>query len=687
MVALLYTLSTTAAAQDTGDSFVITPPDITAKALFVVDATTGIPLYTKNPDEHLPIGSVVKIMTALVVMKHVEDLDEPVVIQESDLVDVSVYSNMNLQAGDTLTVSFLLYGLLIPSGNDGARALARHVGGKISGSEDSRVATEAFVNEMNAYAAELGLKNSRFTVPDGTDAPNAYSSAEDVSIMSRELMKNDTLRRIVREPAYQFYSIGPEQRLYAKETTNQRLGQNGVVGVKTGTTEQAGGNVVLAREVNGGSNTVIIVILGADHSYETGDPNTPDARWTDADSRHVIHGCPVRLDEPDNRRGPSRVERRDGGLGCAVEQSTGDPDADHRRGDDRLPAPDRCSHRAGRARRHPLSLLRPNRSGRPAPRPGRRGVHDPAYAYALEGGRMSKRRQDEYQDDDVHKPTGERLQRVLAQRGVASRRASEELITDGRVQVNGRVVTQLGTRVDPMKDEIRVDGKPVRRQKPRFIVLNKPSGFITTVSDEKQRWTVMNLVEVEERVYPVGRLDRETQGIILLTNVGEVANRVMHPRYRLAKEYQVITDRKPNDRQMQTLRDGILIEDRVVVPDECRLLRETPEGIIIKIVIHEGLYHVVRQMMESVGINVVRLRRVRIGPLSLTGIPNGAWRDLTPGELVQLYEAVGLPTQDAEEMNTRRPQQLTPVGGFQHMSPIRHPQRLREQQEARAGGR
>lgn len=285
MVALLYTLSTTAAAaQDTGDSFVITPPDVTAKALFVVDATTGIPLYTKNPDEHLQIGSVVKIMTALVVMKHVEDLDEPVVIQESDLVDVTVYSNMNLQAGDTLTVSFLLYGLLIPSGNDGARALARHVGGKISGSEDSRVATEAFVNEMNAYAAELGLKNSRFTVPDGTDAPNAYSSAEDVSIMSRELMKNETLRRIVREPAYQFYSIGPEQRLYAKETTNQRLGQNGVIGVKTGTTEQAGGNVVLAREVNGGSNTVIIVILGADHSYETGDPNTPDARWTDADT-------------------------------------------------------------------------------------------------------------------------------------------------------------------------------------------------------------------------------------------------------------------------------------------------------------------------------------------------------------------------------------------------------------------
>ena len=297
---------------------------------------------------------------------------------------------------------------------------------------------------------------------------------------------------------------------------------------------------------------------------------------------------------------------------------------------------------------------------------------------------MSKRRDDYHEEEQ--RPSGERLQRVLAQRGVASRRASEELITGGRVQVNGRVVTELGTRVNPTKDEIRVDGKPVRRQRPRFIVLNKPSGFITTVVDEKQRWTVMDLVNVEERVYPVGRLDRETQGIILLTNEGDVANRVMHPRYRLAKEYHIVTDRKPSDQQMQTLREGILIEGRVVVPDECRLLRETPEGIIIKMVIHEGMYHVVRNMMEAVRINVVNLRRVRIGPLTLTGIPSGAWRDLTPGELLQLYEAIGLPAEEADKMNARRPQQLTPVGGFQHMTPIRHPQRSNEHAGRRNSG-
>lgn len=297
---------------------------------------------------------------------------------------------------------------------------------------------------------------------------------------------------------------------------------------------------------------------------------------------------------------------------------------------------------------------------------------------------MSRQRHDNQERDENQR--GDRLQRVLAQRGVASRRASEELIAEGRVQVNGKVVTELGTRVDPVRDEIRVDGKTVRRQRPRFIVLNKPSGFITTVADEKQRWTVMDLVDVDERVYPVGRLDRDTQGILLLTNVGEVANRVMHPRYRLAKEYQVITGKKPNERQMQALRDGVMIEGRLVVPDECRLLREGPEGIIIKMVIHEGLYHVVRIMMEQVGIEVLKLRRVRIGPLTLTGIPPGAWRDLTPGELVQLYEAVGLPAKEADEMNQRRPQQVTPMGGFQHMPKIRNPRRFEAARDQRSGG-
>jgi D-alanyl-D-alanine carboxypeptidase (penicillin-binding protein 5/6) len=229
----------------------IDPPQVTASSIYVLDMTSGIELYAKNPGERLQVGSIVKIATALVVMENAE-LDEQVVILESDLVDVEEYSNMNLTAGDTLTVSQLLYGLLIPSGNDGARALARHVGAKLSGSDDPTSATDAFVKRMNEYAAELGLQDTRFTVPDGIDTPNSYSTAHDVAVLGSELMKDEFLASVVKEPGYSFISVGPEQRQYEKATTNSRLGQNGVVGIKTGTTGEAGGNAVLARAVNGG---------------------------------------------------------------------------------------------------------------------------------------------------------------------------------------------------------------------------------------------------------------------------------------------------------------------------------------------------------------------------------------------------------------------------------------------------
>jgi 23S rRNA pseudouridine2605 synthase len=239
---------------------------------------------------------------------------------------------------------------------------------------------------------------------------------------------------------------------------------------------------------------------------------------------------------------------------------------------------------------------------------------------------------------------------------------------DGRVQVNGRVIAELGTRVNPNRDEIRVDGKLLRPQPPRYIMLNKPTGFITTVSDERDRWTVMDLVDVRERVYPVGRLDRATQGLLLLTNDGDLAHRIMHPSYQIDKEYLVFTNRRPTEGQLERLRSGVEVDRRRVVPKDVRLFRESAEGIAVQVVIHEGLYHVVRRMMESVGIEVVRLRRTRLGPLRIQGIPSGAWRDLSPGELVQLYQAVDLPREDADRANGRRTILREPVGGFVHRS-------------------
>ncbi|HEV2106705.1 MAG TPA: pseudouridine synthase [Thermomicrobiales bacterium] len=265
----------------------------------------------------------------------------------------------------------------------------------------------------------------------------------------------------------------------------------------------------------------------------------------------------------------------------------------------------------------------------------------------------------------------ERLQRVMAARGGASRRASEALIREGRVTVDGQLVTQLGTKVDPEKADIRVDGRPLRRQRTRTLMLNKPSGYITTTSDERDRWTVMDLVQVPERVYPVGRLDRDTEGLLLFTNDGELANRIMHPRFGLAKEYHVLTPSRPDDRTMQRVRDGVMVDDVLLVPEEFRLLRETRDGFLLKIVLHVGIQHVVRRMMEAVRIPVERLRRVRIGPLTIEGIPRGTWRELTPGETLQLSAAVKL-DQPAPRVGGRpsRPNPVPRPGSRRQAPPV-----------------
>lgn len=266
----------------------IAPPEVSATAVYVMDTTSGIPLYTKNPDERRPIGSVVKIMTALVTLKWVENPDEErVQIVETDLVEEG-YSKMGLQSGDTLTVTQLLYGLMLPSGGDAANALCRYVGGLISGvTAHPSIACESFVGEMNAYAAELGLDNSRFTNPDGRDADNAYSSAQDVYVMTEAMMQNTRLMGVVQNNAYQFYSVGPENRLYASDSTlepyldGRALGIPGLIAGKTGSEVQAGGNATAIREVNGGANKVVIVVMGSTLQYDENFVPTVDTRWDD----------------------------------------------------------------------------------------------------------------------------------------------------------------------------------------------------------------------------------------------------------------------------------------------------------------------------------------------------------------------------------------------------------------------
>jgi 23S rRNA pseudouridine2605 synthase len=252
----------------------------------------------------------------------------------------------------------------------------------------------------------------------------------------------------------------------------------------------------------------------------------------------------------------------------------------------------------------------------------------------------------------------ERLQKVLAARGIASRRSAEEIIKAGRVKVNGQVVREMGVKVNPERDNILVDNKQLARPRMRYIILHKPSGYITTTSDERGRWTVMELVDVQERIVPVGRLDRDTEGLLLLTNDGEVAHRVMHPRYGIQKEYHALVAPLPGAEAVRALGAGIELRDEAgrierTAPAKVNLLPAKHGEQWIRIIISEGRKRQVRRMLEAVGCEVQKLVRVRLGPLVLTGIPKGAWRELTPGERRELFGALKItdpetPTEERE---------------------------------------
>lgn len=236
----------------------------------------------------------------------------------------------------------------------------------------------------------------------------------------------------------------------------------------------------------------------------------------------------------------------------------------------------------------------------------------------------------------------ERLQHVIASYGLTSRRKAEQMIASGRVSVDGQIVQEMGLRVDPQRQTIRVDGKPVKWERRRYLMLNKPSGYITTAADERGRRTVLDLINVPERVVPVGRLDRKTSGLLLLTNDGELLYRITHPKFELEKEYEALLDGFPPPAALERLRRGITVDGVKVAAAEVRPMRNEESGTVLRIVIHEGRNRIVRRMLEQIGYPAVKLLRTRVGPLQVRGLPSGASRDLTPGELEQIRESVGL---------------------------------------------
>jgi 23S rRNA pseudouridine2605 synthase len=233
----------------------------------------------------------------------------------------------------------------------------------------------------------------------------------------------------------------------------------------------------------------------------------------------------------------------------------------------------------------------------------------------------------------------ERLQKILSRAGVASRRASEEVILHGRVSVNGEIVRELGSKADIQVDDVRVDGVRLKPPKaPVYIVLNKPKGVVSTRHDPEGRQTVMNLVPSVAGLFPVGRLDVTTEGLILLTNDGAFAQRVSHPRYEVARVYEAKVRGTPDEHTLARLKSGVRVEGERMAVDHARVT-EAGNNSWVELTLHEGKHHEVKRLLEAVGHPVSKLRRVALGPVTTRGLDPGEFRHLTPHEVLVLTGA------------------------------------------------
>ena len=235
----------------------------------------------------------------------------------------------------------------------------------------------------------------------------------------------------------------------------------------------------------------------------------------------------------------------------------------------------------------------------------------------------------------------ERLQKYLANNGIAARRKCEEYILDGRVKVNGKIVTELGTKIDPEIDSIEFDGKKVEKLENHvYILLNKPIGYVTTVKDQFDRPTVLDLVKVKEKVLPVGRLDMYTSGALILTNDGDFVYKVTHPKHEIEKTYTVTVKGIVKNDEVEKLRNGVQIEDYTTKPAKVKILKTDIEKDMsrLEITIHEGKNRQVRKMCEAVGRKVLALHRSKIGKIEVKDLELGKWRYLQPKEVEELLK-------------------------------------------------
>jgi len=250
----------------------------------------------------------------------------------------------------------------------------------------------------------------------------------------------------------------------------------------------------------------------------------------------------------------------------------------------------------------------------------------------------------------------ERIQKILARAGIASRREAERMVLEGRVAVNGKVVDQLGFKADPLKDHIKVDGKRYFRAEPKItLLLNKPKGYLSTVKDPAGRPTVMDLLKgVKWRVYPLGRLDFDAEGLLLLTNDGDLAYQLSHPKFSIPRTYWAKVEGVPEKKELMRLKKGVMLEDGEAKVVATHILRQMEKRSWVEAVVTEGRNHLVKRIFSAIGHPVLKLKRVGFGPIRLDNLPVGQLRSLTDEEMEGLKKLTAHRTKDEKTMDDRR---------------------------------
>ena len=233
----------------------------------------------------------------------------------------------------------------------------------------------------------------------------------------------------------------------------------------------------------------------------------------------------------------------------------------------------------------------------------------------------------------------ERLQKIIAGSGICSRRRAEELILEGKVAVNGRIITELGFKANP-EDEIKVEGRPVRKEEKVVYLLNKPKNVISSVSDDKGRKTVVDLIDSPYRIFPIGRLDFDSSGLLLLSNDGELMQKIIHPKYEVEKTYEVTIDGLIRQDEIEQLCKGVIVDDYITSPAQVKLIRKNENRYtsFLEVTIHEGKNREIRKMFESVGYTVIKLHRISEAGIELGNLKSGEYRLLKPYEIKKLKQ-------------------------------------------------